>query len=381
MKIAINIKSALGDKTGKGVYAYNIIRELVKNSRHEFVLYAPYVKDPFFKELKRKNVRIVKIPGGGMTWHKNVYKDVKERYAKGLLDAYFAPSSFIVPALLSIWAKKIPYYMTVHDLVAFLYSKTHNKKAVIIEKLTLGRALARANGVFAVSENTKKDIAVKFSTPPHKITITHNAVSDHFLKFKRDAKALTQFRKKYRLPKKYILSLGTLVPRKNLGLTLSAFEKLTRDPKFPDDIDLVIVGGSGWGKVNDLAVRKAQKNPRIHLLGYIPYDELPSVYAAAQVFVYPSLYEGFGIPPLEGMACGCPVIVSNTSSLPEVVGDSALKVSPHSSEGLAKAIKKLTGTTKTSKALHQKLIKSGRENIKRFSWKESSKKILQTMQS
>lgn len=384
MKIAIDIKSALGDKTGKGVYAYNIVCELVKSGKgDEFLLYAPENDDPFLEELKQNsNVEIRTFTESGLLWHFQVYKDVMRLFSSGEVYAYFSPSSFIVSVLfywtkfLSFGLKKIPkFYITVHDLVAFLYSDTHSKKSVFIEKLTLGSSLKAAEKVFAVSENTKKDIMSKFGIPAEKIIITYNAVGEDFLNFKKEKLSVDEFREKYKLPKRYILSLGTLVPRKNIQLTLKALSLLCADSKFSKDIDLCIVGGDGWGDSQELALSEAAQNPRIHMLGYLPYEELPFIYACAEVFVYPSIYEGFGIPPLEAQAMGCPVIVSNASSLPEVVSDSAVQVDPNNPAALAEAIKLLI----SDRAKRKELIQKGHENIKRFSWRKSAERILKAI--
>lgn len=369
MKIAIDIKSALGEKTGKGVYCYNITKELAAC----------------------QNVEIIQISATGIMRHLKVFLDVLRRHKKNELDIYFSPGSFIVTALLHFvkiltlgFVKTPKFYVTVHDLVAFLYSDTHDKKAVLIERLTLAPTLKGAEKIFAVSENTKNDIVAKFHTPSEKIVVTYNAVGEDFRR--PDQNALDDFQKKHSLPERYILSLGTLVPRKNLSLTLQAFEKLCNDAEFTKGIDLVIVGGKGWGhgsrrrlarrnkarSNHDMALEAAKKNPRIHFLGYLPYEELPYIYAGAEIFVYPSLYEGFGIPPLEAQAMGCPVITSNTSSLPEVVSDSAIQIDPYDPDELVNAVKSIL----TDSQLRGKLIKAGYENIKRFSWKESAKIIL-----
>ena len=396
MKIAIDIKSALGEKTGKGVYAWNIVKEMVesgdgsndKSKKHEFLLYSPDVEDPFLDELgKRKNVEIVKISEGGLKWHFRVFEEVASKYKNGKLDAYFSPSSFIVAAM--FYAVKMigggpKVFITIHDLVAFLYSATHNKRSVFIEKMTLKWALKAANGVFAVSENTANDVALKFGIPREKIVITHNAVGEVFLENGASKKigSGTDVKKKYNLPKKYILSLGTLVPRKNLPFTLRVFEELCKGKNGSEKGDLfehelVIVGGKGWGGTSDEVLKIASENEKVHHLGYVPHEDLPAIYAGADLFLYPSLYEGFGIPPLEAMACGTPVIVSNMSSLPEVVGSAAIQIDPTNEQEMQDAI---LGLLKDEKK-RQSLIKLGHERVKNFSWEKSAKTILDTMAS
>lgn len=367
MKIAIDIKSALGDKTGKGVYSYNVIRELVSGLKgHQLIVYTPEVRDPLLNELnKESHVEIVPISAQGLIWHCKVYRDALQRK----IDVYFSPSSFIVPALFR-WTRNAPAtYITVHDLVALLYARTHNKKAVMIEKFTLGMALSSATHVFAVSQNTKKDIMQSFGTPSTKISITPNAVGEHFTGYKSDLEEVQRLNEVYALPKKYILALGTKAPRKNFTLVIEAFTQIQQECP---DVDLVIVGGRGWGATNDEVALAVQKNTRIHTLGYVPYVDLPGIYAGASAFIFPSLYEGFGIPPLEAMAVGCPVVTSNVSSLPEVVGDAAIQINPRDVDEAVKALKKLL----TEKSVAKKYIEKGYLNITRFSWKKSAQVII-----
>ncbi len=390
MAIAIDIKSALGNKTGKGVYAYNMVREMLKEKKHRFFLYstvehthfsaAPVPSfevspspDPILEEFRHcENATLLTFPSGPL-WHLRVFWDVIRRARSGEISAYFSPSSFIVPALLvkfKVWflskGTTLRVLVTVHDLIAVNYGATHEKKAVWIERCTLPTVLHGADKIFAVSENTKKDVCERFHTNPDKVVITHNAVGELFKKNTHpDPLALNAFREKYHLPPHFVLSLGTLVPRKNIGLTLSAF-KLLQDGEKTRDLHLVIVGGGGWDR------KEAARDPRVHVLGYIPYDELPLVYACAELFVYPSFYEGFGLPPLEAQAMSCPVITSNTSSLPEVVGDSAIMVDPHDAVALRDAILLVY----TDELLRKELIRKGLKNVERFSWVTSAHRAL-----
>ena len=186
----------------------------------------------------------------------------------------------------------------------------------------------------------------------------------HWPKFTPSLKVKT-YKKKYKLEKPYILSVGTKEPRKNIKRLIEAFVSLGRS-----DIELVLVGKRGWGE--EVEVGKA----KVKELGFVEDKDLPALYSGAILFAYPSLYEGFGFPVLEAMACGCPVITSNISSLPEVVGQTALLVYPKETKEIANAINTLLNDDK----LRQKLVKNGLEQAKKFSWEKTANQMIKTYQ-
>lgn len=370
MKLAIDIKSAQGDKTGKGVYCHEIVTSLLKQTSEEVILYGSEYDTKVTDEFKKYPHAKVILFSRGIFWHLKVAYDVLKKYKRGEVDAYFSPSSYIVAYLLIVLKKCGIYvpkiYITVHDLVAFISPDSHEKKATVIERFTLKRVVDGADAIFCVSEATMQDVIAVFHVEASKCLITYNAVRAEKFNTVHGADA-KKIQKKYNLPENYILSLGTLIPRKNISVTLQAFAKL------PDSYHLVIVGGKGWDVNTHQLVLEAQKNPRVHLLGYVPHDELPALYRCASVFVYPSLYEGFGIPILEAQSMGCPVITSNLSSMPEVGGKGVLLIDPTISEELATAITHVV----TDVELRKELVENGSKNISRFSWDTSSEKILE----
>ncbi len=371
MKIAIDIRAAGGEKAGKGWYTFNLVQALLKlddakapcragcaADKNEYILYA---RDgiPGFSDFK--NARLKLFTSKGAFWHYQVARDIRKENA----DLFFAPSSYIIPAILPATIKTI---LTVHDLVAFLYTNTHNKKATIIEKLLLRRALRRAAHVCAVSENTCTDILQRFHFEPNKMDVVYCGAGDEFKPIPPNT--LQDFIVKTNLPKNFFLAVGTIEPRKNYLNLIKAFKEVSDRHA---DHHLIIVGKEGWDYEKIHAAIKANYlNEKIHLLGYLSNKSLVNLYSLARALVFPSFYEGFGMPPLEAMQCGCPVIASYTSSIPEVVGDTALLVNPESHIQIAEAMLKIIKDPELSVNLRKK----GLKQAEKFSWENSAKKLL-----
>ncbi len=356
MKIAIDIREADGEKTGKGFYAYGIVAELLKlDHQNQYLLYTNKAESPFPKQ---NNVQIRQISFGGFKWHLKVLSDLK----KEKVDIYFSPTSYIIPALAP---KRIKTIITVHDLVSFLFPHSHQKKAVLIERITLRIALKRTAKVLTVSENTAIALVKIFKLNRESITETPCAPHQHYFD-KISETIISKTKQKYNLPDKFILGVGTLEPRKNFINLIKAFVIVRRE--LPD-YKLVIVGKKGW-KYHEIkeTVQQFKLQNEIIFTGYVKDEELPVFYHSASVFIFPSLYEGFGIPPLEAMACGCPVVSSNAASLPEVIGEAGLLIDPKSSNKIADSIISLL----ENEQVRNMLIERGREHTQKFNWKISA---------
>ncbi len=358
MKIAIDIRSAGGEKAGKGWFTFNIVRNLLKIDRqNEYILYCSDFVAGFeeFKNAKQK-----RISGKGVFWHINAAIDIyKEK-----INIFFAPTSFIIPILLP---KSIKSIVVVHDLVAFLFPKTHNKKAVFIEKLLLKTALKKAYKVVAVSKNTKKDILEKFGIDERKIKVINCAAGEIYGKI--EGEILKEFAAKTNLPEKFFLCVGTIEPRKNYVNLIKAFALIHE--RFPE-FYLIIVGKNGWDYEPVYEeIRKNYLQKYVHILGYLSDKSLVNLYNLAEALVFPSFYEGFGIPPLEAMKSNCPVISSCTSSLPEVVDDAAILVDPESPSQIAEAMVKII----IDQGLKNSLKEKGIIQSEKFSWEASAGKL------
>lgn len=261
-----------------------------------------------------------------------------------------------------------PTVVTLHDLTFYLYPELFpQSKRIYLQHMTR-YTIHHAEAVISVSKSTKSDALRLFSVPEKKITVIPNGVEAR-MRLLDDPMPIKALRQRYNLPPDILLFLGTLEPRKNLITLLEAYT-LLREQK---DVhhNLVIAGGHGWyyEKVYD-AVERLGLRESVHFPGYVPDEELPVWYNAADLFIYPSLYEGFGLPPLEAMACGTPVIVSNTSSLPEVVGNAGLTVDPHDPQALARAIYSVL----SDPSHRERLAREGRSQASKFSWHATAKR-------
>lgn len=349
--IGIDIREATEKGAGKGRYALELTRALIAAAPDlHFCLYTKK-PNPLFPSGER--IHQVVICGRGPLWHLNLRRHIRHEP----VDLFIAPTSYIYPAIAPRHQKTA---VVIHDLIAFLHSKNHPWFPTMVERLTLPRALKKAGLLLCVSEHTQKDLEHLFPEAKSKATlILPPAVSEEIHHVD------TQ---KMDLPTEFLLGVGTLLPRKNFSLLIEAFKRIhTRHP----DLQLCIAGGKAAHTGALYEPLSPELHKKIHFLGYVSTAELCELYSRARMLVFPSTYEGFGIPPLEAMACGCPVIVSNASSLPEVVEDAALKVGPHHPQELAEAIE-LMLQPKAAKLYREK----GLQRVKAFSWKSSAEKLL-----
>jgi glycosyltransferase involved in cell wall biosynthesis len=365
MKIAIDIRSAGREKTGKGWYTFNLVSEIIKQDRdNDYIFYTDNAKQPFGSH---KNVTVKVFPLKSWRWHIKVLNDLRMEKP----NLFFSPSSYIIPAFAS---KSLKTIITVHDLAAFLYPGAYPAKAILIERMTLRQALKKVSAVFTVSENTKKDLLRKFKIKADIVHLTPCAPST-FFRQPLSEKDLEAVKKSLKLPDKFILGVGTMEPRKNFNTLIKSFVIIKRN--YPD-YKLVIVGKKGWNfGLIEHALKHYKMEKDVLFTGYLHDHELQKVYALAKVFVFPSLYEGFGIPPLEAMASGCPVVSSNSSSLPEVVGQGGLLIDARSAVKIADAVCSLLA----DEQIRLMMIERGKIQEKRFQWADSAKKALEVFRS
>jgi glycosyltransferase involved in cell wall biosynthesis len=265
------------------------------------------------------------------------------------------------------FACPVPSVVTVHDLAFIRFPQTFRAYNRNYLDLATRVSVRRASRILAVSEHTKREVVGLLGVPAERVVITPNAVRAHFRV--PSAEALAAFRQRKDLPERFVFYVGTLEPRKNLTTLLDAYSQVARSL----DVPLLVGGGKGW--LYDGVFERLEKlglRDRVHFVGYIEEDELPLWYAAAHVFVFPSLYEGFGMPPLEAMACGTPVVTSNAASLPEVVGDAGLMVAPLDTDALADALLRLLRDNQ----LHALLRERGLTRARHFSWHTTAERTL-----
>ena len=263
-------------------------------------------------------------------------------------------------------------FCTIHDICFEHFKDIFTKKEYIRQKLLIPYAAKHSKKVFTVSEYSKKDIADHYKVPKENIIVTYNAVGEEFRKLSQKELDLPELRGKFGISAdRYILSVCNLQPRKNLVRLIKAFISLKQEQSGAEQ--LVIVGKKAW-MYNDIISEALQDSKDIIFTDYVSNEDLIRLYNGAHCFVYPSFFEGFGIPPLEAMACGTPVAVSNATSLPEVVGDAGIYFDPFSVEEIRNAIMRLLGDVELCKEQIQK----GLKRIKEFCWKNASKIITDT---
>ena len=265
-------------------------------------------------------------------------------------------------------------YVVVHDLAYFRPElNAYRRLDTLYMRAFIPPSMRRAHGVFAVSENTKQDIVHYTGCDPTKITVTYEA-ADKCYRHIDDTDCLRLAREKYDLPARFVLYTGSLSPRKNLVRLLEAFARLREKTSHR----LVLTGSKSW---KDESVHKTMD--RLHLgdrivrLGYVEEEDMPALYNLASVYVYPSLYEGFGLPVLEAMQCGCPVVASNATSIPEVAGDAAILIDPYDVGAMAEAIHAVLADAQ----MREGLIAAGYRRATQFSWRRCAQTMLGVIRS
>lgn len=259
--------------------------------------------------------------------------------------------------------------LTVHDLSYVRVPSAASPSLKAFLDAVVPRSVARADRVLADSQSTKDDLIALYNTPSDKITVLYSGVDARFVRV-ADPALLEQIRRKYHLPSApFILSVGTVQPRKNYERLIRALWLLRQGGI---DVDLVIVGGKGWLQDGIYrAVQELKLSEHVHFAGFVDDQDLPGVYTSALLTAFPSLYEGFGLPILESMACGTPVLTSNISSLPEVVGDAGIQVTPTDVDEIAAEMKRLIDDSD----LRSLLVQKGYAQAARFSWLEAAEQL------
>lgn len=260
--------------------------------------------------------------------------------------------------------------ITVHDL-AFLHYPHFLTTESAAYYGQIDKAVVKAAHIIVPSEYTRQDLIAQLGAPADKVTVIHEAANPIFrpLPF---AETLRAVQERYGLSERFILCVGTIEPRKNISGLLKAFAHL-RNKYTPGDVMLAIAGGKGWLYEETIElVKSLHLEAHVRFLGRVPDEDLHQLYVAARCHIHPAHYEGFGLPPLEAMACGTPTIVSNVSSLPEVVGDAALLVNPLDIEEIAVAMQRLL----TDDDLHVELSEKGLQRANTFSWERAARRTL-----
>ena len=368
MRVAIDIRRI--NEFGVGTYTRNAIRTLARldNSNEYFLLGIPGK----LGDIEPLPPNFITVDAHPNEFSLNSYLELHRILKYHRCDLLHVPHLFWKPQ-----AIPCPYVVTVHDLLDHLYrvnSASWVKRSLHFEFTK--RVLHHAARIFAVSNFSKNDTERLFNVPGDKIEVIYNALDDRFCQGHATDADRKLIAERYQVNYPFLLYAGRISPHKNVVRIIEAFSALKgdleKDGQYPD-LKLIIIGDE-LSKHPDLrrtVVRSGVQND-VRFLGFIPIEMLRVFYDAAKIFVFPSLYEGFGLPPLEAMAHGTPVVTSNTTSLPEVVGNAAVLVNPENVFEIMRALHRVL----VDQPLREKLKQRGYEQVKRFSWDDSARRIL-----
>ncbi|MBC7251161.1 MAG: glycosyltransferase family 4 protein [Anaerolineae bacterium] len=364
MAIYVDISAAVHGRAGLGRYAANLARALVDVAADRFAFFYNRARDthlpPGVEHIPARSVR-----AGYKPWRMAVWLGQLARLGFNSLvpdaELFHATEHLLLPL------RGVPTVLTVHDLIFHLFPEHHKPLNYWYLNLALPLYCRRATAIIAVSEATKRDLVRCWGLDPARITVVHEAADPRFRP--ASPEAIATVRQRYGLPPRFLVTVGVIEPRKNLSRLLDALDILRHD----EDIHLVIVGGKGWLTADFF--RKLESFPHrraVILTGYIPDEDLPAVYSAATLCVQPSLYEGFGLPVLEAMACGTPVVCSRAASFPEVGQDAARYFDPTDAAEMAAAIRAVW----RDEELRAEMRRRGLAQAALFSWARTARETM-----
>ena len=371
MRIGIDYTAAVNQGAGIGRYARQMTRALLELDReNEYVLFVPSASPEASRASEsaivgQANVSLARLPLSERAlvalWHR-LRVPVPVELFSGRLDVFHSPDFALAPVL------RARTLVTVHDLSFRRVPECFKPALLSYLNRVVPRSVARADIVLADSESTRNDAIELLRLAPERVFVVYAGVDSRFRRV-TDQGLLEDVRSRYSLPGRFVLSVGTLQPRKNYVRLIEAFSRLSG----VEDVSLVISGARGW--LYEEIFRRVEElglSSRVLFPGYVAEADLPALYSLSEVFAFPSLYEGFGLPPLEAMACGTPVVVSRASSLPEVVGNAGCLVDPLSVEEIAGTLQALLD----SPARRADLAEQGVAQAARFTWSEAARVLL-----
>jgi glycosyltransferase involved in cell wall biosynthesis len=356
--VAVDLRALVPEATGIGVYTRSLLACLAASGRFRYLGLA-HREPRGAGDLQRAGVAVEHQPAPlGVLWQQ---LQLPRRLSRGDVDLFWSPL-MTLPL-----GADLPSVVTIHDLTALLFPEAHRLKVRWSLYPFLERSLDQARRIVAVSHATAADLRFHFPSCADRIRVVHEGVDPAF--HPAAPNEIQGIREHLGLPDGYILYIGTLEPRKNVPILLAAWESLKAgNPNIPP---LVLAGDRGWGNRALLRRIESMRSLGLQALGRVDDATLVRLLQGATLFVYPSLYEGFGLPPLEAMACGIPTIVSDAASLPEIVGDAALKVSPTDAGALSDAMHLLlTNPTRAADLAHR-----GIERARHFTWEKAAREM------
>jgi glycosyltransferase involved in cell wall biosynthesis len=370
VKIAINTLPLLDNRAGAERYTQNIIRHLIAaDPSNVYYLVLSRINQAYYGSDQETAHNLV---WQGNTRNKLIRILGEQVYLPRLVrskgfDLLFSPCN-IGPR-----NPPVPLVITLFDLHWLRFPELFSSLRLAYLRRALTWSARKAEAVLTISENSKKDLINLLSVPEEKITVTYVGLDPLFRKVPEKSE-LHELRRRYGLKDRFILSVGQLHKRKNIPGLLQAYRQLAAHSSL--NVQLVLAGGDGDGMAEVREAARPIGRDRVVFTGCLPDEDLLRFYHAAECLVYPSFYEGFGLPVLEAMACGCPVITSKVSSLPEVAGEAALLIDPHRVETITSALVSLL----TNPDLSQSLIQKGFEQARRFTWEATARKTIEVFE-
>ncbi len=366
MRVGLDARPLLGKRSGVGNYTYNLVKHLGKIDReNEYSLFYTFLRckssDCFKIENPNFQRKGFRFPSRllELSWRYLPLFSIDSLIGK--VDVFHS-TNFLSP-----YQKRGKSVITIHDLGFMIAPENANRHVQSYFRRWLPFCARNADLLIAVSQNTREDIIKLLKIPEERIRVIYNGIEEIYQPGREKDISSPLFKK---LPEDYVLFVGTLEPRKNL---LRLIEGFSLFKKGGGKEKLVIAGEKGWSYESIFeTVEKLNLEKEVIFSGYLSQEDLPALYRSASLFLFPSLYEGFGLPPLEAMACGVPVIASRVSSLPEVLGEAAILVNPYNTEEIAQAIK----NTLEDERLRASLIEKGFARAKLFSWEKTARETL-----
>jgi len=358
MKVLVDAQSLSNSRAGIGNYTFNLLKAFVRLGRSGDVSVAVHKDREFITGLLPQ----LNMVSAG----RNIFKYLP-------IDVFGLAKNFDVFHEPNYVPRPFPRatVINIFDMSYVLFPQYHPWKRVQMLRF-FEKRMRGADRIITASLSAKVEIMDLLKVPEDKIVVTPLGVSTRFSPIQENKVLIQTIRKKYSLPEQFLLYVGTIEPRKNLERLIEAIS-MVKEKLGKSSISLVLAGGKGW--LNDPIYRRVQELSLLDdvtFTGYVSEEDLPILYNMALAFVYPSLYEGFGLPPLEAMACGVPVITSKVSSMPEVVGDAGILIDPYNVEELSDAIMRVVSSPELRKSLSDK----GTKQASLFTWEKCARETL-----
>ncbi len=388
-RIGIDYTAAARQRAGIGRYTRELVTALLaletsEERARQYVLFAatggldaqawrPTLEPGFERQAETRGVRLRTVPLTddwlARLWHR-LRLPIPIETITGALDLFYSPD-FVLPPT----RRSTRTLLTVHDLSFLRYPEAFVPSLLRYLERVVPRSVARADLVLADSAHTRSDLISLLGAPPEGVRVLYSGVDARFHPGRAQDPPVQGERERLEVrydlgAGPYVLSVGTLQPRKNYVRLIRAFSAMPVTPQRPK-LQLVIAGGRGW-LYRDIFAEAEKHGDRVRLLGFVDDSDLPALYRNAALLAFPSLYEGFGLPVLEAMACGTPVVCSNASSLPEVAGEAALLVDPLDVDGWGRAIARVLEDAD----LRRGMVARGLAQAARFSWKRAARQLL-----